>query len=360
MKRAEAEKLLGGHAAGILTEAERRSLFEAALEHQDLFDALMDEEALRELLADPAARAHVLAALAPAPPRIVPFWRRPGVIGAAAGILMAATAGLAVLRSPEAQLPPAVKPAVGQAPTPASPLAPPASAPALPEAKAVPSPAAKAAVRPKEEAIVQRSAGVVASGNQAPAKETLAPVAAAPVAVERAGRLAETRQAEARDQLSRRAEAAGAARSTAVVEVLSSVPAPAATPAPAPRVAAKVMAPRPAGLVAAVAPAPVWTIEALPDDATLVTVAAPREAQVVLLRRGASGVEVLKPSPAEDAGTWQFRLRLASGDALDLYVMNGPVADPARLPETGPVDGFRARIHPPAKKKGSSCLSGER
>jgi hypothetical protein len=42
-------------------------------------------------------------------------------------------------------------------------------------------------------------------------------------------------------------------------------------------------------------------------------------------------------------------LRLAAGDVLDLYLLNAPVAEPARLPETGPVDGFRARIHPAAK-----------
>ncbi|HEX4846198.1 MAG TPA: hypothetical protein VFV26_08265, partial [Geothrix sp.] len=112
MKRAEAEKLLGGYATGTLTESERRMLCEAALAHQDLFDALADEEALRELLADPAARAQLLAALAPsselAPPKVVPFWRRPGVIGAAAGLLVATTAGLVVLRSPEG-VPPLAK-----------------------------------------------------------------------------------------------------------------------------------------------------------------------------------------------------------------------------------------------------------
>jgi hypothetical protein len=157
MKRAEAEKLLGGYATGTLTGDERRTLFEAALEHQDVFDTLADEEALRELLADPAARAHVLSALAaPAVSKVVPFWRRPGVIGAAAGIIMAATAGLAVLRSPEAQVPlPAAKPAAAQTPLPA----PSASAPVAPEAKATPPPVT---VIPAEKAEVPHRAGFTA------------------------------------------------------------------------------------------------------------------------------------------------------------------------------------------------------
>jgi len=43
---------------------------------------------------------------------------------------------------------------------------------------------------------------------------------------------------------------------------------------------------------------------------------------------------------------WRWQVRLSTGDALDLYLLNAPMADPTQLPETGPVDGFRARIHP--------------
>ncbi|MBX5496974.1 MAG: hypothetical protein IRZ15_16685, partial [Bryobacteraceae bacterium] len=60
MKRELAEKLLGGYAAGNLTEEERALLFSAALENQQLFDALAEEEALREVLADPAVRRQLL------------------------------------------------------------------------------------------------------------------------------------------------------------------------------------------------------------------------------------------------------------------------------------------------------------
>jgi len=63
MRREDLHKLLGGYAAGTLTEAERVALFEAALHDQALFDALADEEALRDTLADPQCRARLLAEL---------------------------------------------------------------------------------------------------------------------------------------------------------------------------------------------------------------------------------------------------------------------------------------------------------
>ncbi|WP_257305164.1 hypothetical protein [Geothrix campi] len=366
MKRAEAEKLLGGYATGTLTEVERRALFEASLEHQDLFDALADEEALRELLADPAARAHVLAALAPAseagPPKVVPFWRRPGVLGAAAGIIVATTAGLAVLRSPEVRPQPLVKPEVAPAPM--------ASAPLPSEAKATP-PAPRARTSPQQNVLTSRTAGEPIAGNQpsapaaAPAVASEAPPATpaqVPVPVAQAagagaratnavapGEATQTRmkaerhQLEARDQLSKKTEAAGMHRDVGGVAVVSSESA-------LPRRLAAKAAPAPAGLSAPQPPEPVWTLETLVDGTTRVTVVASRQAQVVLLRRGASGVEVLKPGTAGVGEPWQFQFRLAPGDALDLYVLKGPVAEPARLPETGPVDGFRTRIHPSAKK----------
>ena len=82
MKHAEAEKLLGGYTTGTLTEAERQTLFAAALERQDLFDALADEEALRELLSDSAARTQLLAALSSnAPPKVTSQTSFPSQIG---------------------------------------------------------------------------------------------------------------------------------------------------------------------------------------------------------------------------------------------------------------------------------------
>jgi len=94
MKRAEAEKLLGGYATGTLTEAERKLLFEAALEDQELFEALADEEALRELLSDPRVRRRLLAALAEREAglweRLWAWWRRPVAWGVAGSVAVAA------------------------------------------------------------------------------------------------------------------------------------------------------------------------------------------------------------------------------------------------------------------------------
>ncbi|HVN02822.1 MAG TPA: hypothetical protein VMT86_00315, partial [Bryobacteraceae bacterium] len=63
MSRDQIQKLLGGYATGTLNEAERRELFEAALEDQELFDALAKEQALHEVLREPDARRQLIAAL---------------------------------------------------------------------------------------------------------------------------------------------------------------------------------------------------------------------------------------------------------------------------------------------------------
>ncbi len=130
MRREDLEKLMGGYAAGTLTDEERRALFEAAVSDQALFDALAMEEPLRDTLADPAARARVLEALAESRPsrfgRVTEWLGRPQVwaLGAsAAGVVVLA---LVVLRFGTAPRPPA-QPQVAMArlekaaPAPASP-----------------------------------------------------------------------------------------------------------------------------------------------------------------------------------------------------------------------------------------------
>jgi hypothetical protein len=90
MRREELEKLLGGYAAGTLTEEEQRALLEAALTDQTLFDALAKEEPLRDALADPACREQVLAALeTPAVRRTPNWWWRPQVWALAGGLAVA-------------------------------------------------------------------------------------------------------------------------------------------------------------------------------------------------------------------------------------------------------------------------------
>jgi hypothetical protein len=113
MKRGDIEKLLGGYAAGILTEEEKRELFTAALEDQRLFDALAHEEALRELMADPRARAELLDALAPGG---YSFWerlqaalRRPAAWGLA-GTLAAVVLVAAFVMQTQFREEPAAKP----------------------------------------------------------------------------------------------------------------------------------------------------------------------------------------------------------------------------------------------------------
>lgn len=108
MSREEIQKLLGGYATDTLSEAERRALFEAALEDQELFDALAQEQALRDVLEEPAARQHLIEALAP--PVREPFaarawhWlRQPAalaMVAGAAGLLIVAGLVLRQTRHP--------------------------------------------------------------------------------------------------------------------------------------------------------------------------------------------------------------------------------------------------------------------
>jgi hypothetical protein len=408
MKRSEAEKLLGGYATGTLTTEERRELFAAALGQQALFEALLDEEILRELLADPEAKAQLLAALAPsATPKVVPFWRRTGVLGAAASLMVAATAGLAYLRSPSAL--PRVVPPTLQEPAAKVAEAPAAKTAEAPVAKAAEAPGAKTSVAKSVEATGAK-AGVAAAADQGPApalrgtapvlssrsaeqprQETAALLAPAPpapapkplalpsaAAQEDSARLkekADFRQAEARDQLDKKAEVSRQTATAAkeadaahrgdaqerkatthdpaaggVPAVSGSMVGGAAPASPSPA-AAKAKAAGGLATNAATAPTtPTWALEAQPDGRTRVTVSAPRGQTVTLLRRSPAGVEVLPLQARDDRGKalvqWRAELRLAPGDLLDLYLLKAPAAEPARLPETGPVDGFRVRIHP--------------
>jgi len=136
MTREEIRKLLGGYATGTLTEAERRALFQAALEDQEIFDALADEEALRELLSDEGYRRELAAALAEERPgwreRLAAWWRRPlpvaAALAAVAGVLAVGITMLtrppayevAMRTEPEPVAPRAMKQAGGEAPAPES------------------------------------------------------------------------------------------------------------------------------------------------------------------------------------------------------------------------------------------------
>jgi hypothetical protein len=101
MNHEQARKLLGGYATNSLTEAERKALFEAALDDQELFDALQQEDALKELLADPVSRNQVQQALAQSPVSGAAWWSRWRVWGGVAGAVAAAVMIIAVIRSNE-------------------------------------------------------------------------------------------------------------------------------------------------------------------------------------------------------------------------------------------------------------------
>src|SRR5437868_1842333 len=94
----ESRKLLGGYATGSLTEAERRVLFEAALQDQELFDELAGEQVLKEVLDEPGARQRLIATLAP-PRHRAWLW-----VTAAAAAGLAIVVGVVV--SPRTPLPP--------------------------------------------------------------------------------------------------------------------------------------------------------------------------------------------------------------------------------------------------------------
>ena len=140
----QARKLLGGYATNSLTEAEKKALFEAALDDQELFDALQQEEALKDLLADPPSRTQVQQALAtPASRGSSSWWSRGWLWGGLAGAVAAAVLMVAVIRSNQqpqyqaARLAPPAAP-IPAAPIPAEPSRPAVPAPAQPKPRKVP------------------------------------------------------------------------------------------------------------------------------------------------------------------------------------------------------------------------------
>src|ERR1700687_806372 len=100
MTNEEIRKLLGGYATNTLTDAERKVLFEAALDDQELFNAIQEEQALKDLLSDPISREQVRQALEkPAPAkRATAWWSQWWAWGSAASAVVAAILIVAVIR----------------------------------------------------------------------------------------------------------------------------------------------------------------------------------------------------------------------------------------------------------------------
>ncbi len=147
MTREELRGLIGGYSTGTLSEAERKALFEAALEDQELFDELAREQALKEALEEPGAKERLLAAVAPGvstKSAVTPWWKQGWSWAAIAAACVALFTGIAVLRTSGRveQIARLEQPALPQPPaletTPSSPALPPAasSVPAAPSAPA--------------------------------------------------------------------------------------------------------------------------------------------------------------------------------------------------------------------------------
>jgi RNA polymerase sigma-70 factor (ECF subfamily) len=139
--RDDIRKLIGGYATGTLTEAERKLLFEAALDDQELYEELAREQALKELLEAPGARARLIGALESGRNRPAgSWWTRPWPWLSAATVAAVAVLVVAFLRTPEEQL---AKPEVTAT------LTQPADAPPASSAQNEPSDAARDSFRPR-------------------------------------------------------------------------------------------------------------------------------------------------------------------------------------------------------------------
>ena len=140
----DARKLLGGYATGSLTAAERKALFEAAIEDQELFDELAGEQVLKEVLDEPGARQRLLAALEPPRKHRVWLW-----VSAAGTLAIAVVIGIVVTQ--RTQAPPQQIAQVLKSPEPVNaPAAPPLAEPPPVRQKVAPRPPAPPPEPPAE------------------------------------------------------------------------------------------------------------------------------------------------------------------------------------------------------------------
>jgi hypothetical protein len=305
------------------------------LDHQELFDALMDEEVLRELLADPAARRKLLAALA-GPGQVRTFWRRPAVLGLAASLFLLVTTSVVLLRrtgEPATMMAEHQEESVEK-----STLAAGDSERSAPEK----SPVAPSSPRP-----ASPPARVVAAQKPAPVTSANEPVAQLAASEE-----APAPMAEAAPQF-RAARKAKARETSAAAGVMAQ---PAEVQAPAPTSVGSVMADAklakgeadelegaaPGG-AASIHAAPV--LERLKDGWYRLRVTWGPGGHLYVLKRSGSAVSVLPPA-ATSSSSALFLFPLGDQDVIDLYVLTQAVGDPASLPATGDVPGYRRRIHP--------------
>ncbi len=168
MTREELQGLIGGYSTGSLSEAERKALFEAALEDQELFDELAREQALKAALEEPGARERLMAALEPkadpVKPLAKPWWKASWVWATAAAACVVVIAGIVLQRSTVRVE------EVARLETPDAPAPPAAAEAAAPIAPPKPSPLPKSAPPPK--AAAPKVTGEAATPNAQVAEAT--------------------------------------------------------------------------------------------------------------------------------------------------------------------------------------------
>jgi hypothetical protein len=98
MTRDEIRGLIGGYATGSLSEAERKTLFEAALDDQELFDELAREQALKVLLDAPGVKTRLIGALTRR--RKNAWWANAWVWAATGAFAVAVITGVALFEKP--------------------------------------------------------------------------------------------------------------------------------------------------------------------------------------------------------------------------------------------------------------------
>jgi hypothetical protein len=345
MMRHDAEKLLGGYAAGILTAAEKTALFSAALEHQELFEALADEEALRELLADPEARRHLLALLGDAKAaKPIRLWRRPAVLGLAASLLAMVTTSVLLWQR--------------ENPVPSAPVA----DESTPAPK--PGPPARLAEDSLQEKVVAPGTTPASVPPSAQTQGNVRGAATAPALVAQpASRPGAEAEAFANASRELKAEAAPEHRYEAkkraadrpqaptVVEVVSAAAADAALPSGVAlggvQASAKASATQ-AKRDLHILPPPTHVLEHLEHGTVRLTVTWASGNHLYVLKRGVSGTALLAPvkSVPNIAGATQstFEFPLGAKDHVNLYLLPQPAADPKNLPAEGEFEGHRLRV----------------
>jgi hypothetical protein len=352
MNRPAAEKLLGGYAAGILTDSEKRTLFATALKQQDLFDALMDEEALRELLADPEARERLLAVLAQTErsQRPVPtFWRRPAVLGLVASLFALVTTSYVVLRHPDSTL------ADQKMIQPPSPVGPTSKAGSVSQDKAptvVSSQGAASLAKAKVPVLTapqnqsalalsttQKDAGKGQEMEAKAARSDQVGLAAAPAPEM-------PRAAERRDVPPSLAEAFSDSSGPAAsgLPVVSELAARKSVKSEARKETESSEARVEASLLQ------VFPLEHLRGGRARLKVSWGLHGHLYALKRSPAGVVLLSPgkiSPGTTGTqTTTFEFPLREHDLLDVYVLRSPENDPASLPASEDVPGEWRRIFP--------------